>query len=93
MKYYIAMFRKDDMIDLYKFGQLYVYNHIVEYSGDLDRLEADTEFAEKKFLQSAILWITVLSITLWCWNVPQSQVWSRSIKFAEYIHLIWIPIN
>lgn len=32
MKYYIAMFRKDDMIDLYKFGQLYVYNHIVEYS-------------------------------------------------------------
>lgn len=49
MKYYIAMFRKDDMIDLYKFGQLYVYNHIVEYSGDLDRLEADTEFAEKKF--------------------------------------------
>lgn len=93
MKYYIAMFRKDDMIDLYKFGQLYVYNHIVEYSGTWTDLKLIQSLQKRSFLQSAILWITVLSITLWCWNVPQSQVWSRSIKFAEYIHLIWIPIN
>lgn len=49
MKYYIAMFRKDDLIDLYKFGSLYVYTQIVEYKESIEKLEMDCNFAENKF--------------------------------------------
>lgn len=49
---YILLFRKDDLIDLYKFGKLNAYCASVSFNGDIDTLNKDKKKAKDLFKQA-----------------------------------------